>query len=300
MTDDDRLDLMLAYAADSLDEPEHRTIRARLAAGDPQLAGALAEAEGVLARFSGTVGPVTPGAGVRQRLMDRLPDRQPKPARNLSIPAAVRPGESRPGEALLADIRDRAQMQVSRPLGKSEIRTGSRRPVWPRLAAAAAVGALLVGGPAAYVAWESRTAAGAQAATVTSLKNRLAAEQAGARDLLGKLGSAEVKFATMSDPAPAGAARPRGRVMWDADGRQCHVWVFDLAPPPPGKVYQLWFLPGDGQKPIPAPTFMVDGSGKGEILAQLPPGLTTANTAVSEELAGGSKTPTVVKLVGNL
>lgn len=302
MTDDDRLDLMMAYAADSLDESERQAVRARLAAGDPMLVGALAEAREVLALTGATVEPVTPSPDLRRRLLGGLPAQEQRlsergrtaSAGHLSLANGT--PSSATGSPAPSMLSPSASTSVA-AAPPSRMRLDGRPATWPRLAIAAAIGALLVGGPAAYWAASSRSQFFAEQAARTTAEQRLAVATDFGQSLLRRVGSPEVKFAAMNDAA---AGKPAGRVMWDADGRECHVWVFDLAPPPPGKVYQLWFLPDGGGKPIPSQTFMVDAGGKGEVIAQLPAGVTKANAAVSEELAGGAIAPTLVRLVGNL
>jgi anti-sigma-K factor RskA len=95
--------------------------------------------------------------------------------------------------------------------------------------------------------------------------------------------------------------RARGQVLWDKDHSQWHVAVFDLAPPPTGKEYQLWFIsPNKG--PIPSRTFTVDENGHQSLVVQIPGDIgPIAAAAVTLENAGGTDKPTMpIQLVGNV
>lgn len=300
MTDQDRLDLMIAYAAGALDEPEERAVRARLAAGDARLAGAYAEAQVVLARLCGTVPAVAPSPDLKQRLLDGLPAHLP-PRRERTIDRGAAAGELRLAPSTAASVRS--------------------RPAWPRLALAAAVGAVLAGGPAAYVAVDRQRQTDRLAAAVAAEREeadrfrgalvtaqseavanilRLTNAAAEADALRRLVASGDVRLAAMSRPQDE-TKKPFGRVFWDVPNRQWRVYLFDLAPLPAGKEYQLWFLPGGNAPPVPAPTFKVDAGGRATLAVDLPPGVTNpVAAAVSEEPVGGSRTPTTVRLVGSL
>jgi anti-sigma-K factor RskA len=102
-----------------------------------------------------------------------------------------------------------------------------------------------------------------------------------------------VTFAPTQEQAPG-----FGRVLWDQDRGEWHVYVFDLKPPPPGKTYELWFIKKDNTA-VAAGLFNTDASGKGTIVVKVPENLgPLAAAGVSEEPAGGSPTPTLVRLVG--
>jgi hypothetical protein len=108
--------------------------------------------------------------------------------------------------------------------------------------------------------------------------------------------------ANLQFTALQGEVLPRGsgRVIWDMANRKSHLFVFDLAPPPQGKVYELWFIEPD-KAPVPAGTFTVDAEGKGQIVSPIPEGMENIQTAaITIEPAGGSATPTMpVVLAGN-
>jgi anti-sigma-K factor RskA len=84
----------------------------------------------------------------------------------------------------------------------------------------------------------------------------------------------------------------RGRIFWDRDKNDWRMYVFDLAPPPPGRTYELWFITPAG-RPVPAGTFAVGKGGRGSLEVPLPPDLgPVAAAAISDEPMSGSQTPT--------
>ena len=93
----------------------------------------------------------------------------------------------------------------------------------------------------------------------------------------------------------------RGQVLWDRDHSQWHVTFFNLTPPPPGKEYELWFIPPGG-KPMRSKTFTVDENGHESLIVDLPRNIgPIAAAAVTLEKQGGSDTPTMpIQLVGNV
>lgn len=92
-----------------------------------------------------------------------------------------------------------------------------------------------------------------------------------------------------------------GRIFWDKDHNNWHVYVFDLKPPPPGRTYEVWFI-NDKQQKIAGPTFDVDAKGRGHVVAPIPPDSGNVTiAAITDEPAGGVAVPTgQVQLVGNI
>ena len=101
------------------------------------------------------------------------------------------------------------------------------------------------------------------------------------------LGVNTVVFTLVSTAAP----EPSVRVFWN---RETNIWLLhatNLAPAPPARVYQLWFIRGGN--PIPSVTFNSGPDGQAVVTAAGPSaiaGLTHA--AVTEEPEGGSEQPT--------
>ncbi|QOV88465.1 anti-sigma factor [Humisphaera borealis] len=259
MNDRDRLDLMLAYAAGALEGPEEQAVRARLAEGDPRLAAALAEADEILARLSATVEPVAPPASLKSSVLSSLPDRR----QHFSSPRMT--GAASPAPA---------------------------RAAWPplRLAVAAAVAAILIGGGLMYVALQERST------QVARLQAKLAERERQLGETQDVFGSADTKL-TVLKPTDAGT-QEYGRVIVDPTRRQVKVYIYSLVPPPPGKTYQLWLMPEGGGNPVPAPVFMVDATGRAVITADIPSNVkAVAGAAVSVEPPQGSASPSNVKLL---
>jgi anti-sigma-K factor RskA len=96
-------------------------------------------------------------------------------------------------------------------------------------------------------------------------------------------------------------SQARGRIFWDADHGYWHLYVFDLAPPPPGKQYELWFIGNDGRK-TGMGVFNVDGKGDANLTAKVPSDVgPLAAAAITDEVAGGVLQPAgTVQLVGKL
>jgi hypothetical protein len=62
---------------------------------------------------------------------------------------------------------------------------------------------------------------------------------------------------------------------------------------PDNKIYELWLLPADGSKPMPAGWFKPDSNGHGMIFHQMTAGISAKGFAVTIEDSGGSETPTM-------
>jgi anti-sigma-K factor RskA len=76
------------------------------------------------------------------------------------------------------------------------------------------------------------------------------------------------------------------------------VYVFDLAPLPPQKTYELWAVARSGEK-LPAGTFDLDPSGAGSITYTIPAGVEVAAIEITDEPVGGAQAPTgAVQLTG--
>jgi anti-sigma-K factor RskA len=155
---------------------------------------------------------------------------------------------------------------------------------WWRYAAAALI--LIIAGLAALLAVE-------KARWDTSEKQLVAAlgeKNVQIADLQSMLGSAQLKLMGLQ-AQPAQGERAGGRVLWDADRNEWHVYVFDLKAPPPGKEYELWFFP-EGKPPMPGPTFMPDEKGNAYFRVSVPKGVAITGAGVTDEPTGGMPAPT--------
>ena len=330
MTEQDRKDLLLLHAAGALDPAQEQAVNLRLAGGDPAVTGALVEAESVLARLAGTCEPVAPSPGLRKQILDQLPERKSaKPAgrsnRSIDLPAKSNPQPMRltPGRpavtptrwgrlALAASI---GGLAVGIPLAIFAKQQSSERALADSMAQSQAL-QINQSNQANARAKDDLDAAKANLnAVLVELKKRevansklsqdlndkaqaLDSQTAALADLRKTMALGDVKFTALSQTT--GTGQPNGMVVWDVNKARWLVYFFDLAPPPPGRTYQLWFLPETGN-PIPAPVFQVDASGRATMVVDLPKGLAKANVAVTDEPPTGSKLPTgKIRLVGHM
>lgn len=94
---------------------------------------------------------------------------------------------------------------------------------------------------------------------------------------------------TGSATAPAAA----GQLVLAADGTRAGLMVLSGLPPlPPGRAYQLWFIP-PGEPPVSGGVFRVDERGEAVVVVRAPvsPGA-VRNIGITEEPAGGVPAPT--------
>ncbi len=162
---------------------------------------------------------------------------------------------------------------------------------WFPYAVAAGLAILVVGGPLWYLAQEREQ-------QLRQVRTALANRDADMQQLRGMLGSAQLQLIMLADPRPKEKAF--GRVFWDRDRGQWHVFVFDLQPPGPGKTYELWFITPDGRK-IAAGVFDVDSNGKGAITVVVPNVGPIKLAAITDEPAGGATQPTgAIRLAGEV
>jgi anti-sigma-K factor RskA len=161
-----------------------------------------------------------------------------------------------------ASAKQKLMSRVATATSSSSTSSSSRRASrWPGMAIAACIGAILAGG-----------------AVWMTLQNQLTPIRA--KDL---------QLVSMTSPTQPKAT---GRVMWDHDHGKWHVTVFDLSPPAAGQTYELWFITPEGKK-VPGGTFDVDSSGRGSLIAAVPPGIgPIALAAVTNEPIGGVTQPT--------
>ena len=95
-------------------------------------------------------------------------------------------------------------------------------------------------------------------------------------------------IADLSSPASQRFRFARGEVVTHAD--RLYITMHDLAPPPPGRVYQAWTLAKGAKRMAPSVTFAPTA---GVAVVRLPEsGTNIAAVAVSVEPAGGSQQPT--------
>lgn len=87
------------------------------------------------------------------------------------------------------------------------------------------------------------------------------------------------------------APQSSGNIYWDVQKNRWVVAV-TLPPPPPGKVYQLWFVTPDAK--ISAGLIRTDSKGRGAIIVEVPRQINQlAAAAITLEPEGGSEQPTM-------
>jgi anti-sigma-K factor RskA len=277
MTADDR-DNLLLYAAGALDAAEAAELRNRLLRGTPEEIGALAEAEATLAMLPLALETQTPSAGAKGRLM-------------ASLSGAA---QSAPAPAMRLDLRERP------------------RSVLPTLMALAAAAAVFVVSLALVMNERNKTSG------LVALNRKLKGELATLRtdivrsqitidDMRTKLAmfdeavkAERLQLVGLNRPKPDAASTARGRILWDMERRQWLVVVFDLKPPPQGRMYQLWMIP-PGKDPMPSKVFATNSSGEAMLAVDIPAGVNQiALAAITEEPATGSVAPTTpILLMGD-
>ncbi len=242
-------DQAAAYALGALDGEERTAFEAHLAAGCSRCEQVLREAREALAEVARSLPPEAPPPDVREALRLRLAAEQPR--------------------------------------GRASRVSGGWRP-WAA-AAAAGLAAVLTG---LVVAGRYERRLEGLVREVEGARNELRAAQRAlnetadtARLLADLLRDPATRVVVLQGTGPAAGAQ--GRVIWHerAGG---YLLVTNLAPPGPGRTYELWTLRGGA--PRPAGTFEVGPSG--EATVRVAPAGPVDAFAVTVEPAGGAPAPT--------
>lgn len=227
---------MPSYAAGALDAAEREALRAHLASGCPRCAVELAETEATVAQLPLALDPVQPSTGARDRLMARVK----------SSPA----GSTAP-----------SSMRIAPP-------TAPPRSRWLSYAAAACIGALL----AALTVQSTyrgiyQTRIARAETDLAAVRQQLADANTSFAQLKQMVNSPDLRLVAFQ---PTDVQREAsGRILWDREGKQWHISVFDMKPPKPGQAYELWFFGAD-KKPVPGPMLRVDERGRGTMTVDVP------------------------------
>ena len=119
----------------------------------------------------------------------------------------------------------------------------------------------------------------------------LTAEASRAHLLLEAINSPSATRVTLTRPKSAPA--PIGRATYLADKGTLLFLASNMAPLNEAKVYELWLIPTNGGKPIPAGTFSPDLRGNASVvMPKLPPGVEAKAFGITVEAVGGSLSPT--------
>ena len=89
-----------------------------------------------------------------------------------------------------------------------------------------------------------------------------------------------------------GVRKASARLLVAMDGRHGHLAISGVRPLPPGRTYQLWFVPAKAT-PVTGGTFVVDAGGRAWVSITVPMSLDDAHAiAITEEPSSGSSVPT--------
>lgn len=165
-----------------------------------------------------------------------------------------------------------------------------RRSDWfPRFAAIAASLILVTLAALLVFLWQQNRAARIELARLSALNEEIRREGEREQKAVELLSSPGTRLAQLTGTKEAPAAR--GVLAYDPKSGRAILMTDGLPPAPAGKAYQLWFIVGD--LPLPGGVFATDSGGKAMSADQIPgEALPTAVFAVTQEAAGGARTPT--------
>lgn len=269
MTDQERLELMLEYAAGTLDSGDAERARLALLSGDPAWAAARAEAEATMSAFASAIEPIRPPTSAKSDLMTRIARQQDADRQHRE--EAVDP------------------YQNARKIAK----------IFTALAAMVLL-AVLVN------TWTKRQLSSSYEQATKDYREQLQSkdlqivilEQTIQRDqtIRQVLHNPSLKVVDLG-----GDSKAVGRLLIEQDKGTWHVFATALAPLPAEKEYELWFITPE-QKKIRAGMFNVDIHGNGQLTVPVPPDIgPVALAAITDEPKGGLDQPTgSIHLVGKL
>ena len=193
----------------------------------------------------------------------------------LSATGPVPPPRSR--ERLLRAIARERRAPVTVP----------KRSVWWLLAPYAVSAGLIV---VAGFLWNQSRSLNRTLANLRERHSAMEKQLRVAQDLVNTLTSPESKQITL---APVKALpQPQGKAYYLSSSGHLILLANNLAPLPPGKVYELWLIPSTGS-PIPAGLFQPDSRGTATVVnPPLPIGVEAKAFAITIEPTGGSPAPT--------
>ncbi|RRA47547.1 anti-sigma factor [Acidipila sp. EB88] len=271
--------------------------------------GELSQLRESLALYALSVPPVALPAGARDRFVAAME----------AGPAASRVQAGHPG---VATAHQRAQSDgVGTTAGSGQrlafAEAGSASsmptdhaaatsPTEARIAPAVPVGKARV---LPWVAWAGWAAAAAMLVVATGLKQdrdalrgALTAENAQFARIEADAARAEHVLHALSDPSavrvnlalPKAPAAPGARATYEPRSGTLLLQASNMAPLPGARVYELWLIPADGGKPLPAGTFAPDAHGNASLLMpRLASGAGVKAFGITIEPVGGSATPTM-------
>ena len=272
MTCAEAAELAPGFVLGALGAAESDAVRRHLA-DCPELHAEMAELHSVVPALFEAVEPVTPPAGLKDRILAAaaadLTARQGAAAQ----PTPARPATPQPAPAGPAQDRARPAEQPRRGTDFGSI---FRRPIWAAVAVAAALAVVALG------AWN------------VQLRDQLTGLEAyrnGVVKVLDAAAQPGAQLAVLTDTTNSGG--PSGLAAVGADGSVAMV-MRDLKPTSGTQVYEAWLIGADNV-PIAIGGFKVDDSGTASFLATHPAmgqGVVVALTLEPVEPQPGSTTPT--------
>ena len=262
MNHEEYKEMLAAAALDALDANDGDALDAHLAAC-PECRGELDELRAAAALLAYDSAPVNPSPSLRARLLAQLKTTPQTPrtggasneAASNGAPATTAPGAGispAPNVLPFAPTAARRGLFGARPLV-----------VFGTLAASVAIAALAI---SAAVLWSQNRQLQRELTRVAQnlheTQQTLVVVRA-ERDLF------TAPDAHMAELAGTDAAtQAHARLTYDANTGRAILVAAGLPAPPPGKVYQLWFI-ADG-KPLPGDVFTTDAMGHAELREQIP------------------------------
>jgi anti-sigma-K factor RskA len=248
------------YALGALDPAEKATIESHLA-GCTECAAKAAAARERIAMLALAVPAMTPPAGAKERLMERVR------AERMPHGEAPRAEASRPGAP-------------------------RRTAFWLRPSVAWGMAAILA--VVALILAVDNSRLKQQAAAYDAAMQSQRAANARAEAVLDLLTAPDTQGVTLT--VASEKPRTEGRVYYHPN-RGLIFYAEGLSAPPENRVYQLWLVPSQGA-PISAGIFAPDQKGNASIvLPNLPAGVTAKAFAVTVEPKGGVPQPTGPKIL---
>jgi anti-sigma-K factor RskA len=221
---------MPGYLTGALEPAEELALREHLATGCPACAGALAEAQATLASLPLALDPITPSPMAKARLMKRIDE------------AADRV----PDHPMLRFMRIFVPTAIAACIAIMLTHALVVRSLRPQL---------LRGEMAQRLVQQQNLQIDSLLTTIKDQKH-----------YVDMLRSPDLKVVQLN-----GAAQPNAlaRIMWDQKTGQWLLLTEGLAPMPPNKTYELWFINTDSKK-IAAGTFNVDAKGQATMMTKVP------------------------------
>ena len=258
------LDDVPAFVLGTLEDPERAAFEAHLEQC-ARCRDAVREHQAVTGELAAAVPSLTPPPALKARVLEAAFAGESSRA----APSAAEPSAGAPaGEA-----------------GESTLLPSAAWAPW--LAAAAGAAFAIWAGVANQRSADRADRLAAEVASARATIDTLRVEGARRDSMLAALGGPAVETATLTSTG----SEPRVRLFWNRATEQLLVTAFELPPPPTGRTYQLWGLAPDAA-PASLGTFHTGPDGRALALHRLAAGASYAQSAVTEEPAGGSPQPT--------